>query len=288
MSRVTGNPARRVDVLRRRGVRGGRIAPHRAMIGLEVSRWLLVDLIALPIMFALGVFVTLEYIMQAWYWFFEQMRAPLGFPGIGTRIVEIVPNLAVAVPYYTAEASWPSSVQLGVGWVVTAVLAIVGALLRGRFTPLGYLLRGVAIVQLSAQVWFTLAEPPFAYALPQYMSAILLLGVVILLLSPFLVALTFFIFDFTLLQKATLAVLLVLHLSVLVPLQAAVHAFIVYKASLLAMPVLFLVFGLLLDVFVYVALYGWGMSWRSGGPLDWSDRRMPPATETPAQGVAIT
>ena len=289
MSRVTGNPARRIDTLRREGVRGGRIAPHRAMIGLEVSRWLFVDLLILPVMFALGVFVSLEYIMQGWYWFLETLQAPLGFPGIATRVVEIAPGLFVPVPHYTAEAAWPSTLQLGIGWVFTAVLAGVGVLLRGRATPLGYLLRGIAIVQLSAQVWFTLAEPPFAYALPQYMSAVLLTGVVILLLSPFLVALTFFIFDFSLVQKAAMALLLVLHLIVLVPMQAAVHAWIVYHGSFLAMPVLFLVFGILLDVFVYVALYGWGMSWRSGGKLDWSDRRMPPPpTETPAHGVSAS
>jgi len=54
VSRVTGRPSRRIDVLRDRGFRGGRIAPHRAMIGLEVSRWLLVDLLVLPLMFSLA------------------------------------------------------------------------------------------------------------------------------------------------------------------------------------------------------------------------------------------
>ena len=48
-----------------------------------------------------------------------------------------------------------------------------------------------------------------------------------------------------------------------------------FAGSFLAMPMLFLVFGVLLDVFVYVALYGWGMSWRSGGVLDSTDRRPP-------------
>jgi len=33
----------------------------------------------------------------------------------------------------------------------------------------------------------------------------------------------------------------------------------------------------LLDVFVYVALYGWGMSWRSDSVLDATDRLAPVA-----------
>jgi hypothetical protein len=96
-------------------------------------------------------------------------------------------------------------------------------------------------------------------------------------LSPFLVAFTFHIFDFLLWQKFAMGALLLGHLAVLLPLQAAVHTWVIYRASLLAMPMMFLIFGVLLDVFVYVALYGWGMSWRSGGVLDAIDRR-PPTT----------
>jgi len=69
--------------------------------------------------------------------------------------------------------------------------------------------------------------------------------------------------------------MLLVHLAVFLPLQAVVHAYVIYRGSLLTMPVLFLVFGVLLDVFVYVALYGWGMSWRSASALDATDRRIP-------------
>jgi len=285
VSRVTGNPSRRVDMLRRRGVRGGRIAPHRAMIGLEVSRWLLVDLVVLPAAFAVAMFVALEYILAGWREMFAWLQGPLGMNGIAVRVAELAPNLFVPIPYYTTDAMWPTSGQLIGGWIVVGALALAGVFLRGRALPIAYLLRGIAIVQLSAQVWFTIAEPPFAYTLPSYMSGLLLCGVVILLLAPFLVALTFFIFDFPLWNKVLLATMLLAHLAVMLPLQATVHAWIISRTSLLAMPVLFLVFGVLLDVFVYVALYGWGMSWRSGGALDWQDRRMPTVRKTPTDGV---
>ena len=84
MSRVTGRPSRRIDVLRDRGFRGGRIAPHRSMIGLEVSRWLLLDLVVLPFMFALAVFVLLDPLMEGWRWIFDVLREPLGLPGHAT------------------------------------------------------------------------------------------------------------------------------------------------------------------------------------------------------------
>lgn len=275
MSRITGRPSRRIDVLRDRGFRGGRIAPHRSMIGLEISRWLTIDLVVLPLMFALAVFVALDPLMDAWRWAFEALRVPLGLPGVvATRVVEVGP-VAVAIPFYTAESFWPAAVDLRSGWILVAALAIPGALLRGRYTPLAYFLRALAVIQLTAQVWFSFAEPPFSYALSQYVAGLLVCGVVILLLSPILVAFTYFIFDFPLWQKLALATMLLLHLAVFLPLQAAVHAYVVYRGSLLAMPMLFLVFGVLLDVFVYVALYGWGMSWRSASVLDSEDRRIP-------------
>ncbi len=275
MSRVTGKPSRRIDQLRDRGFRGGRIAPHRAMIGLEISWTLLVDLFVLPMMFAVAMFALLDPLMGAWREFFNAIREPLGLPGVvSTRVFEVGP-LGVAIPYFTAGSFWPEPRDLQTGWLVTVILFAVSFFLKDRWLPFGYLLRFLAAIQLTAQLWFTFAAPPFTYDLASYTAGLLICGVVILVLSPFLVAFTFHIFDFLLWQKVAMGTLLLAHLSVLLPLQAAVHTWVIHRASLLAMPMLFLVFGVLLDVFVYVALYGWGMSWRSGGVLDAVERRPP-------------
>jgi hypothetical protein len=263
--------------LRDRGFRGGRIAPHRAMIGLEVSWTLLVDLLVLPVLFATFTLAFIDPLMSGWREFFDAVREPLGLPGLtATRVFEVGP-LAVAIPYFTAGTYWPEARDLQTGWLVTVLLFAVSFFLNGRLTPVKYFLRFLSIIQLTAQLWFTFMHPPFTYDLPVYVSGLLVCGVVILVLSPFLVAFTFHIFDFLLWQKFAMGALLLGHLAVLLPLQAAVHTWVIYRGSLLAMPMMFLVFGVLLDVFVYVALYGWGMSWRSGGVLDATDRR-PPTT----------
>jgi hypothetical protein len=49
---------------------------------------------------------------------------------------------------------------------------------------------------------------------------------------------------------------------VFVPLQALAHAYILHQ-SLLFMPVLFLLFGMPLQILVVVSFYSWGMSWRT-------------------------
>ena len=273
------NAARRgsmLELLRRQGVQGGRIAPHRSMIGLRASPALLLDLFVLPAILLVGVYIVLDRLMDGWRVMMEAMRGPLQLgDSIGTTIVELLPSVSVAVPVYLVEAGWPSTTQLVTGWLITAALAFAGAALTGRFMPFGYLLRALSMLQLASQVWFTLADPPFPYALSVYGSGLLVTGVVILLLAPFLVGATFFVFDFPLQKKFALAGLLLGHLAVLFPLQATVHVWLIAHGSMLWMPILFLVFGVLLDIFVYVALYGWAMSWRSGRELDAVHRRPP-------------
>jgi hypothetical protein len=264
--------------LRDRGFRGGRIAPHRAMIRLELSWTLLVDLFAIPLIVAVAVWVVLPPLVDAWARFFEAVRGPLGMPGMISRSVYELGPFAVAIPYFSTTAYWPSPLDLQTGWLVTLTLFAVGWFLKGRLLPVGYFLRFFAIIQCTAQLWFTFATPPFGFGLSTYVAGLLAFGVVLLVLIPYLVAFTFNIFDFRLWQKLLLSALLVGHLAVLLPLQATVHAWIIHRASLLAMPVLFLLFGTLLVLFVYVALYGWGMSWRSDGPLDAVDRRPPVRT----------
>ena len=43
------------------------------------------------------------------------------------------------------------------------------------------------------------------------------------------------------------------------------HVWLIHQGSLLLQPVLFLVFGLLVEILVLVAFYGWGMSWPAQG-----------------------
>jgi hypothetical protein len=250
--------------LQGRGVRGGVIAPHRAMVRLRPTAWLVADLVLLPLAASLGVLAALPWLLDAWRAMIVSLRGFLSLPGtVATTVYELAPFLSVPVPHLTAETLWPDTRALVVGWIVTALMAVAGATIRGRFTPLAYLLRALAVLQLSANLFFTFTPPPFPYALAEYQAAFLACGVVVLLLLPFLVGATFFVFGFSLPRKVAFLGAALLHLAVLFPLQSVVHVWWIWHGSYLAMPVLFLVFGLLLDVLVYVALYGWAMSWRA-------------------------
>jgi hypothetical protein len=50
------------------------------------------------------------------------------------------------------------------------------------------------------------------------------------------------------------------HLSLFLPLQILLQAIVLQK-SVLFMPMLYIVFGLPLDIFMILAFYSWGMNW---------------------------
>ena len=84
----------------------------------------------------------------------------------------------------------------------------------------------------------------------------------VLVLVPIALGFGFYIFDHSLGQQVLITVLIVGHLAVLLPLQGLMHGWLIHHLSLVVQPTLFFVFGLLVEVLVFVALYGWAMSWR--------------------------
>lgn len=149
-----------------------------------------------------------------------------------------------------------------VGLLITLVTVVVSLFCRGRMTPYGYLLRAAAFVHVVAQVFFWLIPEHFPYTLSGYFEVMMIAGFFLLPLVPVLLAFVFFIFDHSLFRRIGLTLMILAHLYLFIPLQFTAHAAIMYHGSELWMPLLFLVFGLPLDVLVFIVFYSWGMSWR--------------------------
>ncbi|WP_284350615.1 hypothetical protein [Roseisolibacter agri] len=256
--------AQLVDDLRRRGVRGGLIPQHRAMIRLRLTPTIAFELLLVPALVAGAVLLLFPELLALWQDFFRFGTRALGLPGqVETSVVTLFGGLTVALPQFTIEAAWPTRMQLlGHAGLVVGIALMSFALPR-RLYPAALLLRALAILHATSVTFFLLGTRPFPYPLAQYATDFLLCGLVVLTVAPFLLGLTFFIFGVPLVEKLLLSVLLLAHLAVLLPLQLMLHVYIAARASLVMLPLLFIAFGLLLDVTVFVALYGWGMSWLS-------------------------
>lgn len=257
----------RLADLRQRGARGGIIAPHRAMAGLQVPPARIWTAAVIGVGGALGMFAALNPLAEWWARLFEALTVPLGLAGaVGTNGTSVLGLHTLQTPFFLVEAPLPDPGALLRVAIITAVVLAVTFLLPQRWTPLRYFLRFAAFLQVIALAWFWLAPPgSFPHTLPSYTTGLLAAGQVVLVLVPLVLTFTWYLFDIAWGRKLLLTVLLLGHLAVFIPLQVAIHAWLLVHGSLLLMLPLFLLFGILAQVLVFVAFYGWGMSWPAVG-----------------------
>ena len=267
--------ARRLEALRVRGVRGGVIAPHRSMVGLPWTVWRLATTLGLALGGFALVLAALPRLGAFWQLLFERVRDVTGLDApLGDQQFSLPGNIHFTLPFIAAITPQPDLRALWIAGGVSAVAVLASFLLPERFTPLRYFLRLLALLQGSAILFFAVSPEPFPYRLVDHVFVLESAGLVVMGLVPLVLGFTLHVFDLALWKKLLLTVAILAHLAVFVPLQVLVHIWLVVHGTAVVMPVLFLVFGLLLDIVVFVSFYGWALSWR--GDLE---RRMvrPPA-----------
>lgn len=264
-SSVTGRPIpvdRGLIRLRHLGARGGVVYKHRSMLGLRWTTGRVLRAITLALLGFAGLVAGLPSLGRLYATFFARAADWLALPATGAIYeVPIGTLLTIPVPYLTLEAPWPATWHWLVVGGLTLAAIVASFALPARFLPARYFLRFVAMVQSVSLVYFWLASPPFLYPLPGYLAGMLSAGLAVLALVPFVLGFGFYIFDHSLRQQVALTVMLVGHLIVFLPLQVLIHGGLSHHLSALVQPTLFLIFGLLLEVLIFVAFYGWAMSW---------------------------
>lgn len=251
------------EVLRRRGYRGTPIPAHRALASEQVRPWTIVASLAIAVLFDGALLALSEPLMDAWRRVLAFWVSAISGP-VASSLLDrtLLPGWSVALPDVALGAGAPTGMQ----WLdalIAAVLMLVGSLLLPhRARPLAYLLRLVALVQLSANLYFYLTPGAFPYSLRGHVATLCAGSWVLMLLVPWVHALTYYPFDHRWSRKLFLTITTLVFFAVYTPVSLALHAWLLHEASLVAMPVLYLVFGYPLDIFLLVGLYGWGMSWK--------------------------
>jgi hypothetical protein len=145
--------------------------------------------------------------------------------------------------------------------LATALLFFATLFLSERFTPLLYLFRGILLVQTSALFFFGFFAARFAQDSSSFLAGLSDIGMAMIVLTPLFMGLTYYIFNFGILKKLILTLLIMAHLIIWVPVQLLLHSYILQR-SILFMPVLYIFFGVALDVMIIISFYAWGMSWK--------------------------
>jgi hypothetical protein len=250
----------KIKELRRSGVAGTVINVHRSMATFRLPPGSLMNLLGIPLFLITLSMLVLPSITGLWKYFFLLAQHQLQIPGdVTSMVIEIIPYYYLDIPTYTFDAAWPGNITLITTGIIVCVLLLFSFLLPGRFLPLAYLLRAICFIQFTALVYFTFASGPFAYHLSAYTEGILRAGIIIILIIPLLFALTLYLFKMSLARKLLFSIMTIGHLMIFLPLQMLVHSYIIYKCSFLVMPVMFFLFGVLLQVFIIISFYCWAM-----------------------------
>jgi hypothetical protein len=180
---------------------------------------------------------------------------------VGLSQHRVWPALVFYIPYPRFEPVLPDARTWGYTALVTLLLFAGTVWLPKMLTPVIYLLRGMLGIQASALLYFAIMPAQFPHTPAGYLEGLLTAGMGLITAVPFLFGLTYYIFDFGFLKKAFLTVITMSYLVVFLPFQILLQALILQK-TVLFMPLLYMVFGLPLEVLMIVAFYSWGMTWR--------------------------
>jgi hypothetical protein len=257
-----------LEASRRRGWRGGLIAPHRAFIRLQLTRGRVAQSVGLALLGTALWIALLPMVGRFWghvlaFWGAQlelKSEVILVSQGWGRYIHFALPCFGLAAGPASGTAWW---ITTG----VTALAVIASFLLTEEALPWAYLIRAFCLLQVTALGYFAVASARFPHDLPGYTVSMLVFSCILIGLVPVLYAFTFYLLDFSLAQKVFLTLVTIVHLVLFVPQQYMLHIYLVH-ASVLFMPVLYFVFGPFLDILAFIGFYSWGMSWRAPDPSD--------------------
>ncbi len=252
-----------LEALRRRGCCGGCISEHRALRHSPSPRKQILGSVLLTTVMLVLWYLSIGGVARLWQAVLEFCRMAVGMGGYTTILAYELGPFRFEIPYLTFSSGSPDNLLWWIGMALAAVLVAVSFLTPRRYLPAAYFLRVVAFFQLTAQLFFALWLHHFPYGGAGYVHGMLIAGLMFVSLIPLVLGLTYYMFDFSLGRKVLLTLVMVGHLTIMIPFQYFMHAYVVHHLSLLFMPLMFFIFGLPANVMMFIAFFGWGFSWRN-------------------------
>ncbi len=256
-------PRRVLERLRFRSHSGRLIRRHRALRRLDFER---ASILHPAILVAVSYGVLLpgqSHLAAAWESSLRFWLPRLGLPvETASRSRELLGYTIYEVPFPLLDGSLPDrAALLGTAGACGGLMLLSYLLLRGRALPAAYLVWAACTIVLSSCVALWLAPERFPYTIASHVANGLEFALLLMLVMPLLLTFSYYVFDHSLARKALGTALLLGGIAVIAPYQYLAHAALIESFSLLVMPLLYVLFGLLLDIAVFVALYAWVISW---------------------------
>jgi len=238
----------------RRGLRHPR--DHRSVRRLAVSPIGLLEIFGLGLALT-GLLVAFQdEIVAAWdaliLWWANRLDIPLSLTEVAGRL---------HWTHFADEASLVPGPLTGVATAAAVIAAFAGTFwMSDRLIPVKYLIRTLCVVQASALLFFMFTPSLFPYSVGGHLSAMLTSGFYLMLAMPLLLAAGYGVLNIPLRHKLLHPLGIMAYFALMLPHKALLHVLVLQHFSVLFMPLLYLCFGLLFDLMVFVALYSWLVS----------------------------
>lgn len=245
------------------GMSGQTIARHRSLFRFAFPKQRLASVLLVPLVFNLLIWRLQPAFADFFAWVFRH-----GLPRLGLSADVSLSAMGASLPGWVFPVvSLPSRAPGPVAWSVSAA-AVVALLIASRhipdrFLPFAYLLRFVAFIHSVSLLYFATCPAAFPYDLPTHLAGSFETGMWFMMVLPWVLGLVYNVFEFSLWRKLALPLMCTLFLGLAIPFQLLTHAYVLSQGSLLFLPVLYLVFGILPLTLGCIGIYGLGMSWES-------------------------
>jgi hypothetical protein len=251
--------------LSHRGHRGGVISMHRALTHLQLGPGEVVNSVMLMLFAVIAWLTTLPWACRFWSYVLQYGLKVLPLhAAFATSEFKIGKLFHYRLPFLKIDPVLPTSQMWGFTCLVTIVLFVITYRLSQKWTPVVYLLRAMLIIQITALIYFAMIPARFPHTPNSYMEGLITSGIALIFSIPFLFGLTYYIFKFSAIKKICITLAAMGYLVLFLPLQMLLQALVLQK-TILFMPLLYIVFGMPLDVLLVIAIYSYGMTWKTVG-----------------------
>jgi len=236
------------------------VRPHRAITPLKVTPYLLAQALVLPLVLCALLLWGKPLLLDFWRDCILFWSSGLNLPFDRATQLDASGKMSVVLSTGMVSTPMPGNATLWVTALVATAGLMLSLMMKGATLPLKYPIRIVCVVQLMAVAYFFWAGTKFPYSIARHSEELMTIGYVIMLATPVMLAMGYYILNQNLWVKLFHTALILLFFTLLIPHQVLAQAFIMQHLSVLFMPVLYLCFGVVFDALVFVALYSWAAS----------------------------
>lgn len=237
-----------------------KVRPHRAMTALNLTPYLLAQSTILPLVLCALLFLGKPQLLDFWrscilYWS-KLLNLSFSVTNQMNDAGEYVSRLTLG----SQGVPMPGSTTMAVTAVVTLLALALSFSMKNAQLPLKYPIRIMCVIQAVTLIYFWISPSNFLYSISRHSEELMTVGYVVMLATPLMLAVGYYILNQSLWAKLFHTALILLFFVIMVPHQVLVQAFIMQHLSVLFMPVLYICFGAVFDALIFVALYSWAVS----------------------------